>query len=89
MNTLDPLQFMATLGITAGVAGVLLLLLAPKSEPRLWRVGIGCFVAGMCYIVWSFLSETPDILESARNHIALTLIGLVVASISVIRLLKR
>ena len=89
MNVPDPLQFMATLGITAGVAGVLLLLLAPKSEPRLRRLGIGCFVAGMCYVVWSFLSETPDILESAREHIALTLIGLVIATLSVIRLLKR
>lgn len=83
------LSFLSVLFIALGVMGVLILILAPQANERLKRIGVAYFAGGMAGVVATFLFKNPDVLEWTERHIALTLIGLVIATISVIRLLHK
>ena len=87
----DPefMNFFSIIGICSAVVGVLLLIVVPKSDTFRWRLGLGLFVAGAFAIVYSFLFLNQDFLESLRDNIALTLIGLVIATISVIKIIRK
>ena len=87
----DPefMNFFSIIGICSAVVGVILLIIVPKSDTYRWRLGLGLFVAGAFAIVFSFLIQNQDFLESLRDNIALTLIGLVIATVSVIKIIKK
>ena len=86
----DVWNLLSILGICLSVVGALLLILVPKTDAtRLRRLGLACFVGGAYFIVGSFLFLNPDFLEQLREHLALTLIGLVIATLSLIRILKK
>jgi len=87
----DPqfLRWLSLLGVAVAVTGVLFLLLLPKDDRDRRVRATGAFIFGMVLLVYVFLTKNPDVLESAEKYIALTLIGMVIATISVIRLLKK
>lgn len=87
----DPysMNFLSIIGICSTVMGVLLLFLVPKSDVFRWRLGLGLFIGGAFLIVYTFLFIRQDLLESIRENVALTLIGLVIATISVIKTIKK
>jgi len=50
------------------------------------KVAISVFMFGAVMVAVIFLSDNPNLVESLKEHIALTLIGMVIATISIIRL---
>ena len=86
----ESLNFLSIIGICSAVVGILILLIVPKSDKtRLRPLGLGLFVGGAFLIVYSFLFLNPEFLSDLRDHLALVLIGLVIATLSVIRILKK
>ena len=85
MNT-DPVLF---LGICPAIFGLLMLLLLPRDEFPRRLASMGMFALGMTYTAYAFLSKNPDLLESVEENIALTLIGMIIATLSVIRFIRK
>ena len=83
------LRFIAVLSLLAALIGLLFLLLLPKDERNRRVKATAVFVAGMAGLAFTFLWKNPDVLESAERHIALTLIGMVIATISLLQFLRR
>ncbi|MGD8306001.1 MAG: hypothetical protein PVF17_05050 [Ignavibacteria bacterium] len=82
-------EFLPTIaGIALAVACILFLLLWSKDDPRRDKAKTG-FVIGMLIILFSFLIKNPDIVTFAEENIGLTLLGMVIATLSIIKLLKK
>ena len=74
----------------AAVGGILLLIVPNEDRwERQRRLGYGFFSGGMAGILISFLIKNPNVLESARENIALTILGLLIAFLQIIRLAKK
>ena len=82
-------QFLTAAAFMLAIAGALLLLVVPKDDHRRRGLGFGFFVGGMAGIAMFFLMENPDVMKSAQEHIALTLIGMVIAFFSVLHHFKK
>lgn len=61
--------------------GILIIILTGRKNV----MAIRYVIIGASTLVVIFLVENPNIVESLKEHIALTLIGLVIATISIIR----
>lgn len=75
--------------LTLAIVGALLLVVAPKTDEYRRRLGLAFFVGGMAGVAGMFLLRNPEVFDSAQEHIALTLIGMVIAFFSILRFLKR
>jgi hypothetical protein len=71
------------------IAGALVLMIAPKDDDARRRIGLGFFAGGMGGLAMLFVLKNPEILESVQRHIALALIGMVIAFFSILRFLKK
>jgi len=85
----DLLHLVAIVSLLAAIIGLLFLMLLPKDERNRRIRATAVFVGGMAGLVFSFLWKNPDILESAEQYIAITLIGMIIATVSVLKYLKR
>jgi len=83
------IQFLSIVGMGASVIGILFLIMLPKDDRDRRIKAIGIFILGMSLLLLSFISKNPDILEAAEEHIALTLIGLVIATLSAIKIFRK
>ncbi len=82
-------EFLSILGICLAIIGVLFLLLLPRKFEEARIKAIGFFILGVVLITMTFLFQNPDFLKDIQKNIALVAIGLVIATISVIKLLKK
>jgi len=82
-------NFVSAMLLGLSIIGVLLLLIGPKDNDRLRGLAISFFACGLGGVAVLFLLNNHDILADAQEHIALTLIGMVIATISVIRLIRK
>ena len=86
----ESLNFLSIIGICSSVVGMLILLIVPKSNTtRIRPLGLALFVGGAFLIVYTFLFLNPEFLSDIREHLALVLIGLVIATVSIIKILKK
>ncbi len=81
--------FASVICISMAVTGLMLLLVVPKTDEYRRHIGVSLFSVGMGGTVAFFLLDNPDVLASAREHIALTLIGMIIATLQVIRLIRK
>ncbi len=79
----------ALTGIIISIVGLLFLILTPKSDIETRSKATSAFVVGMAITALGFLLNNPDIILIAQDHIGLTLVGMIIAPISVIKLLKK
>lgn len=82
-------EFLSILGMCIAIIGVLFLLLLPRKlqEARLRATAL--FIGGVVLLTMNYLFQNPDFLQDIQENIALVAIGLVIATISVIKLLKK
>lgn len=78
-----------TFAFVLAIAGMLLLLIVPKEDERLRRVGTAFFVGGMAGIAGFFLLLNPHVVTYFAEHIGLTLIGMLIATVEILRLAKK
>jgi len=85
----DFLRLVATVSLLSAVIGLLFLLLLPRDERSRRIRATAIFVGGMAGLAFTFIRKNPNILESAEQYVAITLIGMVIATVSVLKYLKR
>ena len=83
------LEFFSLLSLCAAIIGMLFLLLLPKDDKHRRLKACAIFVFGMVGMAFSFLIKNPEIRETLERHIALTLIGMVIATLSVIKIMNK
>lgn len=91
MSPVDLNQFLSVVTLMMAIIGLLLLIVVPRTDyyARTRTLGIAFFVSGLGGVAGLFLLRSPDVLRGMQEHIALTLIGMVIATLSVIQLLRR
>jgi len=84
-------QTLSALTLMVAIAGFLILLVTPNTERfhQLRVLGIAFFCAGLGATAAFFLLRRPDVLEGLQENLALVLVGMVIATLSAIRLFKR
>ena len=71
------------------IFGALVLMLAPKENEVLKIRGLAFFAGGMAGTAGLFLLTSPDVIEDIRRNVGLALIGMVIASLGILRFLNR
>lgn len=87
--TIEFNSFMSAVCIFLAITGLMLLLIVPKTDEHRQRLGFAFFSAGMGGTAFFFLLGNPEVLRSAQENIALTLIGMLIATLQIIRLIKK
>lgn len=88
-NEIAFMEGFSVLGISIAVLGFLILIIVRDQKSFHFRLGLACFVCGCFATVYSFLYLNPDWLETLRENLAIALIGLVIATISVIKIIRK
>ena len=90
MSPVDFNEFASAVALMMAIIG-LLIIVVPRTDyyARTRTLGIAFFVCGLGAVAGFFLLRNPDVLRVKQEHIALALIGMVIATISVIGHLRR
>ena len=78
------LKWLTLLCFGAAMVGAVLLVIGPNKVRA-----AAVFTFGVVSLAILFLHKNPNIIESFQKHIALTLIGMVIAGVSIITKLKK
>ena len=82
--TEDFSKWLTLLCFGLAMVGAVLAVIGPNKERA-----ICVFTFGVVVLAVLFLYKNPNIIESLQEHIALTLIGMVIAGVTIISKLKR
>ena len=91
MGNPDPqlIEFVTLISLTSAVIGMLFILILPKDDSDRRIIAKAFFVGGLAGLMMTFLIENPDIMKLAQKRIALKLIVMLIASVSLIELFKK
>ena len=83
------ITLLVLIGLIFAIIGLLFLILTPKNDNETRSRAVSGFISGMACIAVAFLIGNTEKLDIAEKQIGLTLVGIVIATISVINMLKK